>query len=362
MSANYAPTYIHYGDLQVDAAGSNSKSVARRGDVAALSFITGIDSGSSSLLSVTNGLLKAESLLITDVTVDNTHATLAAWISAGIPAGMKTGDVLVLSAASPSETYMCKVPSPAAAGDFVRLNDATTYTGGNGIILSGNSFAVDLDPTNPIFEFVNGKLKGKIDAGGGIHATAGGLEIKLDGTTLSKSANGVKVNQISNSEIAANAAIAQSKLDISIGNADVAANAAIAQSKLALSIGNADVAANAAIAQSKLALSIGNADVAANAAIAQSKLDLSIADADVAANAAIASSKIAGLRFEASNQSLSANQAFTVTHNLGKKVVHVSVMRTSDSKLVDVEVTYTNTTTLSLMSSQGLTADIVVSI
>ena len=322
MSANYAPTYIHYGDLQVDAAGSNSKSVARRGDVAALSFITGIDSGSSSLLSVTNGLLKAESLLITDVTVDNTHATLAAWISAGIPAGMKTGDVLVLSAASPSETYMCKVPSPAAAGDFVRLNDATTYTGGNGIILSGNSFAVDLDPTNPIFEFVNGKLKGKIDAGGGIHATAGGLEIKLDGTTLSKSANGVKVNQISNSEIAANAAIAQSKLDISIGNADVAANAAIAQSKL----------------------------------------DLSIADADVAANAAIASSKIAGLRFEASNQSLSANQAFTVTHNLGKKVVHVSVMRTSDSKLVDVEVTYTNTTTLSLMSSQGLTADIVVSI
>ncbi len=57
-----------------------------------------------------------------------------------------------------------------------------------------------------------------------------------------------------------------------IVNADVDPSAAIAQSKLSLSITDAEVNASAAIAQSKLALSITNAEVNASAAIAQSKL------------------------------------------------------------------------------------------
>lgn len=58
-------------------------------------------------------------------------------------------------------------------------------------------------------------------------------------------------------------------------------------------IGNAQIANAAAIAQSKLALSITNAEVNASAAIAQSKLSLSITDAEVNASAAIAWSKLA---------------------------------------------------------------------
>lgn len=62
--------------------------------------------------------------------------------------------------------------------------------------------------------------------------------------------------------------------DTGIVNADISALAAIAYSKLslALSIVNADIKADAAIAMSKLNLAITNNEVAAGAAIAQSKL------------------------------------------------------------------------------------------
>ena len=86
------------------------------------------------------------------------------------------------------------------------------------------------------------------------------------------------VNSIDNTQIAAAAAIAYSKLNLtgSILNADINAAAAIAYSKLNLtgSILNADVNAAAAIVYSKLNLTgnILNADIAAAAAIAESKI------------------------------------------------------------------------------------------
>lgn len=109
-----------------------------------------------------------------------------------------------------------------------------------------------------------------------------------------------RISGLTNTQIAAGAAIAYSKLNLStsIVNADIATAAAIAYSKLALTgtIVNADIAASAAIAYTKLALSgsIVNADVASAAAIAYSKLALagSIVNADIATAAAIAYSKL----------------------------------------------------------------------
>jgi len=131
---------------------------------------------------------------------------------------------------------------------------------------------------------------------------ASGKTYKINGTdVLSATALGSAVQissanipsgTIVNDDVNASAAIAQSKLNLSITNAEVNASAAIAQSKLALDITNAEVNASAAIAQSKLDLSITNAEVDASAAIAQSKLDLSITNAEVNASAAIAGSKI----------------------------------------------------------------------
>ena len=60
-------------------------------------------------------------------------------------------------------------------------------------------------------------------------------------------------NNLTNANIATNAAIAQSKLDLSITNSEISNSAAIAKSKLAnLDIVNADVNANAAITSTKI--------------------------------------------------------------------------------------------------------------
>ena len=92
------------------------------------------------------------------------------------------------------------------------------------------------------------------------------------------------ITNLTDANIAANANITQSKLNLSITNSEVAANANIAQSKLAtLSISDSNIASNANISQSKLGtLSIGNASLADNA----------VTDAKVASNAAIDASKI----------------------------------------------------------------------
>ena len=91
------------------------------------------------------------------------------------------------------------------------------------------------------------------------------------------------ITNLTDANIASNANISQSKLNLAITNSEVDANAAIAQSKLNLSIANADVASNAAIAQSKLAtLSIGTSELASEA----------VTNAKVDANAAINASKI----------------------------------------------------------------------
>lgn len=110
----------------------------------------------------------------------------------------------------------------------------------------------------------------------------------------------VFAGSISNGDVAADAAIAYSKLSLSgsIVNADVSASAAIAYSKLNLTGGvvNADISNTASISYSKLNLTgnIVNADVSSTAAIAYSKLNLStsIVNGDIAANAAIAYSKL----------------------------------------------------------------------
>jgi hypothetical protein len=69
---------------------------------------------------------------------------------------------------------------------------------------------------------------------------------------------------------------------------------------------------------------------------------------------------VGDLRQEFANQSLTANTALALTHNLGKQLVHVSAMD-GDGNKVELEITYTNANSVSVKSTVGLTGiDIAV--
>ena len=124
---------------------------------------------------------------------------------------------------------------------------------------------------------------------------------------------------ISNSNVASDAAIYQSKLNLSISNSYVASNANIDLSKIntsSLSISNSNVSnsANIDIAKINLSgLSISNSQVASNAGISQSKLQLGITDSEVASAAGINSNKISFTQTGTGAAARTINKIFTDT-------------------------------------------------
>ena len=115
------------------------------------------------------------------------------------------------------------------------VTSANSFSGHDMISLSGGAISVDLASDAGLESSNPGNA-------------AGQLRVKLDGTTLSRSASGLKVAAlgITNAEVSASAAIAYSKLNLSasIVNADIAAAAAIALNKLAALTANRALASD----------------------------------------------------------------------------------------------------------------------
>lgn len=64
---------------------------------------------------------------------------------------------------------------------------------GDGLAYSTGVLSVNLESSNPTLQISTDELGVKIDADGGLEAVADGLAVKLDGSTLSLSASGLKV-------------------------------------------------------------------------------------------------------------------------------------------------------------------------
>ena len=155
------------------------------------------------------------------------------------------------------------------ATGWVEFGGLNAVSAGIGLAYAGNVLSINMGagiaqlPSDEVGVDVHtdGGLMTTVNNSSSSTVTAAQLAIKLDGTTLSKGASGLKVAAlgITDAEVSASAAIAYSKLNLSasIVNGDINGSAAIAYSKLNLSasIVNADIATGAAIAYSKLALS-----------------------------------------------------------------------------------------------------------
>ena len=70
--------------------------------------------------------------------------------------------------------------------------------------------------------------------------------------------------------------------------------------------------------------------------------------------------RLSDLRHEQSI-TLSANTPASITHNLGKRLVHVSAMDSSGNK-IELDVQYTNTNTLAVESAVGITVTVAISV
>jgi hypothetical protein len=224
--------------------------------------------------------------------------------------------IYVVAASTWSRATDADSSAKVSSGMFVFVEEGTANADA-GFVLSTDG-AITLGTT--ALAFVQFSGAGQLTAGAGLTKTGNTLDIVAADSTITVNGDSIQVGQIANANVASNAAIAYSKLNLagSLVNADVSASAAIAYSKLALtgSIVNADISASAAIAYSKLALtgSLVNADIAAAAGIAYSKLALanSIVNADIAAAAAIAYSKLA-LTGSIVNADISATAAIADT-------------------------------------------------
>ena len=197
----YAPTSVFHGALQCETAPSQNKDVVRKQDVAGLSFITGIASGSSSMLSVSGGELSVSNLLISDVTVDNTHANLAAFVTNEYGSGneFQKGDIVVLTAMDGDPTFIHNGGTNSSAADFTQIGSASSVLGGNGISVSAsNQVAV------------------RLKSDGGIEFNSAELQLKLDGASLARSASGLKIADTGVTNAMLAGSIAASKLSGSI--------------------------------------------------------------------------------------------------------------------------------------------------
>ena len=150
---NYAPQYVFKGQVQSDTAPSANNDLVRKQDVSGLSFISSISGSSSNYLSVdASGALSVSNLLVTDVVVNTTDATLSAYISNSASGdNLGVGDIVILTAPAANLMYIVKSGTGSQASDYEEIQSSLTaaeivalLTGGTGISISGaGSIAID---------------------------------------------------------------------------------------------------------------------------------------------------------------------------------------------------------------------------
>ena len=348
---NYAPQYVFKGQVQSDTAPSSDNDLVRKQDVSGLSFISSIASGSSSYLNVSNGELSVTSLLISDVHVDNSQTSLANFISneGATAASLKKGDFLVLTAATGgSETFIVSGFNGASAGNYTEVESGLT----------------------------SAEIVAKLSAGAGINISAGG---QISSSITQYTDSNARAALSAGAGISYNQSTGQISSSIT-QYTDANARAAISAT------GNINYDSSTGQISTSLtqyADSNARAALSAGAGISYNQSTGQISSTitqytDTNARAAISAPTGSGLSYNSSNgqisvdngffratftnQSFDANTAKTFNHDLGEKLVHVSVYDSNDD-LVHAAVSLTDSDNLTITCSDALTGvSVVISI
>jgi hypothetical protein len=142
----FNPSVVFKGAVRADNAPSNDSDLTRKQDIAGLSYISAIASGSSSMLSVSNGELSISSLALTDVHVDNTQTSLANFVAneSSTAQGLGTGDVLILTAPSAgTETYIVSGANGGSVGNYTQIESPITAAEIGSVISAGDGISIN---------------------------------------------------------------------------------------------------------------------------------------------------------------------------------------------------------------------------
>ena len=142
----FNPSVTFKGTVSSDAAPTLDAHLTRKQDISGLSYISSIASGSSSMLSVTDGELSIDSLAITDVHVDASQTSLANFISneSSTAASLKEGDVLILTAATGgTQTWIVSGANGSVAGNYTQIESPLTAAEVGGVLVAGDGISVN---------------------------------------------------------------------------------------------------------------------------------------------------------------------------------------------------------------------------
>jgi len=355
-----AETYIVSG---ADGSASNNYTEVESGLTAA-EIVAKLSAGSGISIAA-NGTISST---ITQYTDSNARASLSG--GAGISYNNSTGQI------------SCSITQYTDANARAALSAGTglTYNSSTGVFTCSITQYADADARAALgvedssglaYNSSTGKFRVSLDASGGLAFNGASIQISADGIKDTMIDFGTGTGQVSTADLPEQTNLyftdARSRAALSAG-AGIAYNSstgAISSTITQYTDSNA-----------RSALSAG-AGLSYNSGTGQFSSTIT-QYTDANARASISAPAGSGLQYDSSNgqisvnngffratftnQSLDANTAKTINHDLGEKLVHVSVYDSNDD-LVHVQVSLTDTDNLTITSSDALTGvSVVVSI